>query len=157
MGSAFPILQDLDVLSVFPRVTADENEVSSSGSVTYPSGTPAQSIPSCAELCPLSLQCGGDPRSPWAYPSTVSHSVYPPPGRFQLPGLSTTSTCCRLHICLAWTSVFNFRPVCAIVDCVLPLGCSRGSTVHKHHCPTSLLHTPSPPPTWHPQLPRPTS
>ena len=59
MGSAFPILQDLDVLSVFPRVTADENEVSSSGSVTYPSGTPAQSIPSCAELCPLSVQCGG--------------------------------------------------------------------------------------------------
>lgn len=97
-----------------------------------------------AELCLLSVQCRGDPRSPWAYPSTVSHYVNPPPGRLQLPGLSATSMCCWLHICLAWTSVFNFRPVHAIVDCVSPLGCPRGSTVHKHHCPTACCTPPAP-------------
>ena len=59
LGELRELVMDREAWRAAIHGTADENEVSSSGSVTYPSGTPAQSIPSCAELCPLSVQCGG--------------------------------------------------------------------------------------------------
>lgn len=141
---------------LFPRITADKDEATSSGTVMYPSGTLAQSRPP-AKLCPPT-QCTVRGRSQGSLGiSFYSFSLCTPS-----PGAVSASWAFN-HLCmllatnlsLAWTSVLDSRPVHVTVHCTSPLGCPRGSTVHEHHHLTNLPRTPCPLPhdtTSHPSL-----
>lgn len=140
MGSAFAIFHDLDVLFGISRIKEDRHEATFSGAVVYHSGTWHSPSRHPAERHPH-MQCMDTGQIPRVHGHILLQLfLFCTPSPW---GISASWGFHHQRMLMAAKSVSSsdLCPACSC-SCPYPVGCPRGSTIHKHHCPPQNWYRP---------------